>query len=426
MKNLSGDMTLMTLPDLMQWVEMNRKTGTLTLARENIKKHFYFRDGKIIFVSSNKEGERFSGFLANAGHTDIAKIEQALKESIRLGVPFTGYLIAEKFFGREAIEDALGRLSETVITDALEWKTGDFEFSDVIPAFTIGSPVMLHTSPVVFQSMKVYDEKYRKSRAPGLADFFRSIISQIKDGSIDIPPAPDIMLKLNVAMKSENVSTKEIVKLIMSDQILTSKILRVVNSPFYSPRQEITSLQQAIIIMGLKSILSIVTVHSMTSLSPKHADEIKTVLQHSLLCGFIAKKIAAMMHVDPEEVFVCGLLHDIGKTLLISLLHGRSLPDDIKEKLLKDFHAEAGYLLAVRWNLSEVIRYSIRYHHNPSSATSFREAIETVYYADIIAKSEDIRSINIITDRVGRQEVDKIQHLFEEISALKALVAEII
>lgn len=65
MKNVSGEIDIMALPDVMQWAEVNRKTGTLTFKYQGISKMFYFQQGKIIFVSSQKEGERLGEFLQN-------------------------------------------------------------------------------------------------------------------------------------------------------------------------------------------------------------------------------------------------------------------------------------------------------------------------------------------------------------------------
>jgi putative nucleotidyltransferase with HDIG domain len=232
------------------------------------------------------------------------------------------------------------------------------------------------------------------------------------------------MLRLNDAMKNDAVSNRDIIKLIMSDQILTSKILRVVNSPFYSPLEEITSLQQAMIIMGLKSILSIVTVHSLSSFSPRHAGKVRDILKHSLFCAFIAKKIAPLMKADPEA-FVCGLLHDIGKTVIIGLVSDKGFADDVKEKLIKDFHLEAGYLLASRWNLSEVVRYSIRFHHNPYASPAFKKTVEVVYYADILSKSRDFRGMDILSENIIGKDPEKVLRLYEEINSIRDLVTGI-
>jgi len=425
MKQFSGDLTLMPLPDLLQWVEINRKTGVLSVQNADIKKLFYFQDGKITFVSSNKDGERYAEVFSKAGHIDMRKIEMALRECSRLGVPLTGYLISERLISRKDLEHAMNGLLEKVLMDAFEWKTGSFELSDVAPSFTLNGPVMFETSFAILKALKLFDEKYRTASDASVAHMFKQISGQIEEGNIEIPPVPDVMLRLNDAMKSDTVSNRDIIKLIMADQILTSKILRVVNSPFYSPLEEITSLQQAMIIMGLKSILSIVTVHSLSSFSPRHADKVRDILRHSLFCAFIAKKIASLMKADPEDAFVCGLLHDIGKTVIIGLVSDKGFAEDVKEKLIKDFHSEAGYLLASRWNLSEVVRYSIRFHHNPYASPAFKKTVEVVYYADILSKSRDFRGMDILSENIIGKDPEKVLRLYEEINSIRDLVTGI-
>ncbi|HMK50198.1 MAG TPA: HDOD domain-containing protein [Thermodesulfovibrionales bacterium] len=425
MKQFSGDITLMPLPDLLQWVEINRKTGVLTIKNADVKKQFYFQDGKMTFVSSNREGERYAEFFSKAGQTDTGKMEAFLREASRLGVPFTGYLIAEGVVSKKGVEQSMIALIEKALTDAFEWKAGSFEFSNVAPSFTLNGPVMFETSFAVLKALKLLDEKFRTASDAVAANVFKQITGQISEGNIEIPPVPDVMLKLNEAIKSDTVSNRDIIKLIMSDQILTSKILRVVNSPFYSPLEEITSLQQAIIIMGLKSILSIVAVHSLSGFSPRHVDKVRNILRHSLFCAFISKKIAPLLKADPEEAFVCGLLHDIGKTLLVGLVSDKGIADDVKDRLIRDYHAEAGYLLASRWNLSEVVRYAVRYHHNPGASPAHKKAVEVAYYADILSKSKDLRGMEILGENIIGGDPEKVRRLYEDINSIKELVAGI-
>lgn len=428
MKKITGDISLMSLPDLMQWADTGRKSGTLTITNNETRKTFYLQDGKLIFVSSRKEGERLGEFFTSTGCLNKETIDKSLKESIRLSVPFTGYLISEKIIEKKSLEMVLERLSEKVFTDALQWDSGTFEFTDTLPPLILNGPVMLNTSFMVFQSVKLYDESRRNKKEKfDAGDLLINLTEKIKEGNIEIPPIPDIMHKLTNHMQKDDIAIHDIVKIIMSDQILTSKILKVVNSAFYSPAEEITSLQQAIYFMGLKSILSIVTFHSLGGSSIRHSDRIKSILQHSLLCAFIAKKIANSMRIDPEEAFVCALLHDIGKTVLINLISDPSLPADIKNAFIADYHAGVGFMVASKWNLSEVIRYSIKFHHNPKDAALHKKTVETIYLADIIANTQDIQAtMKTLPENCENIDFDRINDIFGELEGIKQTVTSII
>jgi putative nucleotidyltransferase with HDIG domain len=424
-KKINGDISLMSLPDFMQWAETSKKSGTLAISFQGISKAFYLQDGKIIFISSQKEGERLGEYFMASGRLDPSQIEHGLRESKRLNVPFTGYLIDQGIIDRNTLEKTMQSLAETAFTDALTWEGGSFEFTDVIPALILNGPVMLNTSFVVFQSVKMLDETRRGQipGAPKIGDIIKQIAKQIADGNIDIPPVPDIMVKLNDSIAREDISIQEIVKIIMADQILTSKILRVVNSAFYSPSSEITSLQQAIIYMGLKSVLSIVTVHSLTGISPKNAEEVKEILRHSLLCAFVAKKIAIALRLDPEEAFVCGLLHDIGKTVILNLIPDLQVTDDVKQELLHDYHSQVGFMIGSKWKLSEIIKNTIKYHHNPAEASAYKKMIETVHVANVIANGQDIMDT---VHNCSNLDFDKINEILSEIDNIKSSVVAII
>jgi HD-like signal output (HDOD) protein len=77
----------------------------------------------------------------------------------------------------------------------------------------------------------------------------------------------------------------------ITDQILVTKILRICNSPFYRSMGKVSSLREAVVRIGFKSLLSIVTVHALSSFSPRNVDEIRKVLQHCLVCAMIARQM---------------------------------------------------------------------------------------------------------------------------------------
>lgn len=425
MRKISGDLNLMPLPDFLQWAETSKQSGSLSISFKGIEKTFYLQDGKMIFISSNKEGERLGEFFQATGRLEPSQIAHALQESKRLGKPFTGYLIENSLIKKETLQQSLQRFAESALADALSWEEGTFDFVDVIPSLISRGPIMLSISFVVFQSVKMFDETHRNRQpeVPTIGGVLRQLARQIAEGDIEIPPVPDIMIKLNDAMQKDDVSTHDVVRIIMGDQILTSKILRVVNSAFYSPSSEITSLQQAIIYAGFKTVMSIATVHTLEGISPKNAEEIREILRHSLLCSFVAKKIAIALQLDPEEAFVCGLLHDIGKTVILNLISDKQVPDEVRDELLQEYHPNVGFILGTKWKFSEVIRNTIKYHHNPAEAHEYRKMVEAIYVANVIANGNDVMGI---VHNCSNIDFDKINEILKEIEKIKGAVVAII
>lgn len=357
MKSIRGDLSLMSLPDLLQWAEANKRTGTLILIQQETSKIFILQNGEMQLETEGIEAE---------------------------------------------------------FTDALKWKEGEFEFTEALSAAPPDLPVK-QDAP----SNPVSDGPYKK--------IIKEIADRIKEADIELPPVPDMIIKLNQYMQREDASVQHIVKIVMADQILTSKILKVVNSSFYRPPSPITSLHHAISYMGFRSVISVVTAHALTSMNSKNSKEIKGILSHCLLCAFISKRIASYIRQDPEEVFLCGLLHDIGKTVLTNLISNYKLPDDIRKHLIQEYHVGAGYALAAKWNLSDAVKMTARYHHHPEKAQSHKDIVETVFLANIFANDpknlealpvDSCKAIDI--KRIG------IEEILRELDMMKETVASII
>ena len=159
--SLKGELESMSIADVFQWIEMNRKTGILAVGRRDLEKYFCFRDGKVAFVSSKKEGERLGEYLSKNGQVDEEKMKEALFRSREEGVPFTRYLMDKKIVPREFLMVAISQLAETLFRDILTWEQGVFEFSDGLPDIIANGPVFINTGYVVFESIRKHDESMK-------------------------------------------------------------------------------------------------------------------------------------------------------------------------------------------------------------------------------------------------------------------------
>lgn len=159
--SVRGDLKSMPVTDLFQFIEMNNKTGVLVLAQKRIEKCFCFQDGRIIFVSSKKKGERLGEFLAKTGNVDEDKMKEALFKSSKENVPFTRCLIDDRVVPKEFLMVAIEELAEIMFTDILDWETGKFEFIDGLPELVVNGPVHINTSYLIFESVRKHDEKLK-------------------------------------------------------------------------------------------------------------------------------------------------------------------------------------------------------------------------------------------------------------------------
>ncbi len=177
-------------------------------------------------------------------------------------------------------------------------------------------------------------------------------------------------------------SAKEIVKVIESDPIMTVKILKVINSPFYGLPNKITSIQRALIHIGLNTIKNLaLSVAAMGALNPQNkADfDMQEFLLHSIATGFICRRLAEQLAVSTLELsdyFVAGLLHDFGKVVFAEFcpeLFGQALAFSTEQntplywaeqEIIGVNHAVTGRMLAERWELDQQLAIAIDHHHN--------------------------------------------------------------
>ncbi|MDD2850868.1 MAG: HDOD domain-containing protein [Desulfuromonadaceae bacterium] len=427
MRKFNGNLSLMPVADLIQWADNSKRSGTLILNQQERQKKIYLQDGKIIFIWSNCEGEHFGNFLKDQSHISQDELDKAFSDSEFLGLPFIGYLLSEKIFTREELEEILKKAAEVVLISALKLDTGVFEFADDLPAFVSNSPIRLNSIQILFESLRCYDEGTHEDRLAAEM-VLREIHEQIEQGNFELPPIPDVMMQLAEKMDDPAISIDEIIECI-TDQILVSKILRICNSPFYGQPGKISSLKEAVVLIGLKSLMSIVSVHAMSSFSPRNGTEIKKILQHCLVCGMIARQVTRNMGGNYELAFICGLLHDIGKTILLDMLGDYMLPSETREKLIEENHAEVGYLLAQKWNFTSEIKDVIRYHHTPEKSVEFFSLVEVINLSNAMVDKnctpEDIKEmtfasieLSLISLNSLLEEVDKLDYDAGEIVGL--------
>lgn len=420
MLSIKGDLELMPLQELLQWVEMNGKDGTLSISScAGVDKFFFFQLGKLIFFDSRKKEEKTGEFLLASGMMNREALTKALDESKKLSIPFLAYLIAEKIFTKEDLHSILDILVRTAITDALQWPSGTFEFKEEVSPLILNGPIKLDITQILFQSFVAHDEEDESGQRHA-DQALQNLDRTIRSGRINLPPTPELIGKLNNAARDEASSFREISKIIMNDQILTSKILKVVNSPFYGLSGEITSLPHAISIMGLSAVTSIATAHALSAFSPANEKKIKPVLQHSLLSAIIAKQLAKGAGIDPEEAFVCAILHDIGKTILIDFLVPFELPAHHHDNIIRKHHGRAGFMLAREWQLSMIIQEAVLHHHSPDRAKNHPRHVMVTYQANRLANGA------VTEEELQEGGMENIRPLLEKINAIKEKITTLL
>lgn len=150
--SLKGDLSVMCLTDLLQWGELYRKTGAITVKKNNIEKKIYLEGGKIVFVSSTKDGERLGEYLQRGSHIDLDKIKAALIEAQTMKIPFTQRLLKMNYFTPAGLRSVIERHAQEILLEAAAWAEGTFEFiQGDLPSSVLGGPIKLNASELIQQ-----------------------------------------------------------------------------------------------------------------------------------------------------------------------------------------------------------------------------------------------------------------------------------
>ncbi|MCF8094628.1 MAG: HDOD domain-containing protein [Desulfobacteraceae bacterium] len=217
---------------------------------------------------------------------------------------------------------------------------------------------------------------------------------------------PDIYYKTIAAINNPETSLDDIAAIVSKDTTLSARVLQLVNSSFYSLRQKVDTLTWALALIGTNQLMTIVSGVSAVSLFkniPSRLINMASFWEHSIACGTAARLLASYFpqRIEAERFFVSGLLHDIGRLILIQNLpeqyhdiFRRVRKEEIflftaeEEKFGSD-HSYVGARLAHQWNLPEKLVNMIRYHHFPAQEDSFDEPA-IVNLADILVNALEI------------------------------------
>lgn len=217
------------------------------------------------------------------------------------------------------------------------------------------------------------------------------IINSLKE----VPAMPNVIVRALNIVKDPEAGAKELAKIISCDQSLSTKVLTLVNSAYYGFSQQVTSISRAISLIGMSKAKNIILTVAMRPMLVGQGN--KELWKHSIMtavgCEYLAKSFRIL---DPDEAFIIGFLHDLGKmvlTLKDSKLYdrvrdtGRHNPNtlEIEQAYFGTDHCQMGSLLAKRWQLPLLVNNAIKYHHNPNLST-MQVPCSLVYLVDILVK----------------------------------------
>jgi putative nucleotidyltransferase with HDIG domain len=232
---------------------------------------------------------------------------------------------------------------------------------------------------------------------------FDDVVAQIRD----LPMLPEVVTDLMQSIDQEDIDIGVLAKKIAHDQALAAKTLRFANSSLYVAKSKVTTIQQAISLLGLQGVRNIIMAAAMSGSFPEnacHGFDFKAFWRHSMATAVCAKVLARHLHLNQDFAFTAGLLHDIGRLVMVTrfpqiyeaVIAYRAKHDcyllDAERTVAGIDHTVVGNVLAQHWHFSETIQYAITGHHEPE-ALGAGSLASLIHIADAIAHALDLAGV---------------------------------
>lgn len=231
----------------------------------------------------------------------------------------------------------------------------------------------------------------------------QNIVAKVKDSIEKMPPLSPVVHKIIIVANDVTSSAQQLTDVIQLDPVLTAKVIRMVNSAYFGLPQEIKSLKQAVVMLGINTIKNVALSSALMGkiALKKGVLDPEEFWKHSIGVAVASKLIAQRLGVDKkllEEFFIAGLIHDIGKVLMNNFFPDEmkqiidtsqsqgGLIIDIEKNLLGLTHEEIGIAIGKKWNFENNLLYAVGRHHIPVLKGDSAIYSMVVHVADTFAK----------------------------------------
>jgi len=234
------------------------------------------------------------------------------------------------------------------------------------------------------------------------------IVSDVKERILkdvdSLPTFPENIIELQQLCNKKEASIDEISERISRDPALTADVIKLSNSAGFVPGKKISTIKEAVKIIGLKNLYLILTASTAKKILGNKYKKFELIWEHCVRVGYYSRQISKLKNLAniSDSAFIIGLLHDIGKIVLLSadesIIH--TISEITKNKQLRSSsileeisigisHAEIGSLIAEKWNFPEDLKMPISNHHSPlNTINEYKDLTYIVYFANMLCGIE--------------------------------------
>lgn len=213
----------------------------------------------------------------------------------------------------------------------------------------------------------------------------------LKEGGLELPVLPAAASQVVTLCGDEHCDARKLTEVVTRDQGLAGNLMRLANSTAYAGSVPIVSLQQAISRLGfgkIRELALIISCQSKVFTLPGHERWVAYQLRHALAAAGFAQEIARHLRQNVEEAFLCGLLHDVGRPVLLQTildLHkacGCIADPQAVDSAIGKLHSYVGSEMVKSWALPVRLSETIHHHHKPEMAPTAAQTATVTCLAD--------------------------------------------
>ncbi|MBZ0270414.1 HDOD domain-containing protein, partial [bacterium] len=203
------------------------------------------------------------------------------------------------------------------------------------------------------------------------AVFREKVVAHILSKDLEIPLLPHVAMNVIKLTNDARSSMQDLARVVLTDQGIASRILKIANSPVYAGAVEVKTISQALVRLGqreVKNLMLAISLQGRVFKSASYQSLARKLWEHSIAVAFSSRVVANALRLPKEEAFLAGLMHDMGKMVLLNLIERclREMPVKYRPSMplvldtLRQFNADVGEMVVARWDLPDEIRRAVR------------------------------------------------------------------
>lgn len=228
------------------------------------------------------------------------------------------------------------------------------------------------------------------------AEVARVLDLMLEEPDVKLPILPQVANEVRKLVSQENVSFERLSEVVALEPTMSARILEVANSPLYAGREATRNLQQAVSRIGLRetrNILSAISAENLFKVSDRRLALLLTRLwMHSLACAYANEIMAKDLYIaESGDYFMLGLLHDVGKLLILQLIqqgferkiwNKRTITDELLDEILTTRHNRLGARLIQKWGYDKVFENVVYLHDDSYFVHEYDEAVVVTFFSN--------------------------------------------